>query len=114
MSKTAQFIIGLLLVLGVIGGLLEWGYRHGWNAHSAKVNADYNAKVAKSQAKQAKVTQKVAQAEQVGSAENDVIIREVTKYVSTPGRTKCDFDDNRVRIKQRAVTNANNIPGFDD
>lgn len=109
-----KYLVGFALALACLAGLARWCYVSGWNAHSAKVNADYNAKVAKAQAKQAKVTTKVAQAEQVGSAENDVIIREVTKYVSTPGRTKCDFDDNRVRIKQRAVANANNIPGFDD
>ena len=56
---------------------------------------------------------KAAEAEQQGEAKTVTITREVVKYVQTPGRNVCQFDDRRLRIKADAVTNASFIPGFD-
>ena len=56
---------------------------------------------------------KGAEAEQQGEAKTVTITREVVKYVQTPGRNVCLFDDRRLRIKADAVANASNIPGFD-
>lgn len=105
----------LLIALGVGWGAGEiHGYFRGWNAHSEKVNKDYQERQARAQVQQAKDVVRSATADVAGAKENDVIVREVIKYVSTPGRDKCDFDAERVRIKQRAVTNANHIEGYDD
>ena len=57
---------------------------------------------------------RAAEAEQQGEAKTVTITREVVKYVQTPGRNVCLFDDRRLRIKADAVANASNIPGFDD
>ena len=57
---------------------------------------------------------KGAEAEQQGEAKTVTITREVVKYVQTPGRNVCRFDDRRLRIKADAVANASNIPGFDE
>lgn len=57
---------------------------------------------------------KAAEAEQQGEAKTVTITREVVRYVQTPGRNVCQFDDRRLRIKADAVANASNIPGFDD
>ena len=56
---------------------------------------------------------KAAEAEQQGEAKTVTITREVVRYVQTPGRNVCLFDDRRLRIKADAVANASNIPGFD-
>lgn len=56
---------------------------------------------------------KAAAVEKQGEAKTVTITREVVKYVQTPGRNVCMFDDRRLRIKADAVANASNIPGFD-
>ena len=56
---------------------------------------------------------KAAAVEKQGEAKTVTITREVVKYVQTPGRNVCLFDDRRLRIKADAVANASNIPGFD-
>ena len=56
---------------------------------------------------------KAAEAEQQGEAKTITITREVVKYVQTPGRNVCRFDDRRLRIKADAVANANFASGFD-
>lgn len=57
---------------------------------------------------------KAAAVEKQGEAKTVTITREVVRYVQTPGRNVCLFDDRRLRIKADAVANASNIPGFDD
>lgn len=109
-----KYVIGVVLALAAIGALLEWGYRQGWDAHSAKVNADYRAKKEKAQRQQANNVEKGAKADEKGSVEYQTISKEVIKYVSRPGAVKCDFDVDRMRIKQRAVANANVIEGYDN
>lgn len=56
---------------------------------------------------------KAAEAEQQGEAKTITITREVVKYVQTPGRNVCQFDDRRLRIKADAVANANFVSRFD-
>ena len=56
---------------------------------------------------------RAAEAEQHGEAKTITITREVVKYVQTPGRNVCRFDDRRLRIKADAVANANFASGFD-
>lgn len=57
---------------------------------------------------------KAAAADSQGAAKTVTITQEVIKYVKTPGRDVCEFPPERVRLKSRAVDNANSIPGFDD
>jgi hypothetical protein len=38
----------------------------------------------------------------------------VVKYVQSPNRTVCRFDDDAVQLRQRAIDAANAIPGFDE
>jgi len=41
------------------------------------------------------------------------ITRDVVKYVQSPDRTVCQFDNNAVQLRQRAIDAANSIRGFD-
>lgn len=108
-----KYIVCTLAVLVVMAGLLETGYRQGWNAHSDKVNRDYQVRQANLQQKQAKNTVKASRAEAAGEQKTEVIYRDVVKYVKTNTDAKCDFSDARVQLKQRAVANANTIEGYD-
>lgn len=104
-----------LLVAFIYG---QWQYRNGWNEGRAKLVAQQEEKARATLAKRVSVQQvndtKAAAAEQAGAAKTVVITREVVKYVQNPDRVRCTFDDGRVRIKQRAIDNANTIPGYDD
>ncbi|WP_135721553.1 hypothetical protein [Klebsiella pneumoniae] len=42
------------------------------------------------------------------------ITRDVVKYVQSPNRIVCRFDDDAVQLRQRAIDAANSIPGFDE
>lgn len=109
-----KYILYTLAALIVIAGLLETGYRHGWDAHSAKVNQDYKDRQAKLQRQQAKNTEKAAHADTVGEQKTEVIYRDVVKYIKTSTDVKCNFSTDRVHLKQRAVANANAIEGYDN
>lgn len=41
------------------------------------------------------------------------ITRDVVKYVQSPDRIVCQFDDDAVQLRQRAIDAANSISGFD-
>lgn len=90
------------------------GYQVGWQAHSDKVNRDYAERQAKAQRQQVKDTEKATKAEVSGQNKQNVIIKEVVRYVARDNPDKCIFDDTRLQLKQRAVTNANAIEGYDD
>lgn len=113
----------LYVLVAVSCGVLLWSFGHyqynaGWNDGRAKLVALQEEKARATLAKQVAAQQvnetKAAEAEQVGAAKTVVITREVVKYVQNPDRVRCTFDDDRVRIKQRAIDNANAIPGYDD
>jgi hypothetical protein len=109
-----KYIVCTLAVLVVMAGLLETGYRQGWDAHSAKVNRDYQDRQAKLQRQQAKNTEKAARADAAGEQKTEVIYRDVVKYIKTGTDAKCNFSTDRVQLKQRAVANANTIEGYDN
>lgn len=104
-----------LLVAFIYG---QWQYRNGWNDGRAKLVAQQEEKARVTLAKRVTAQQvndtKAAEAEQVGAAKTVVITREVVKYVQNKDRVHLVFDADRVRIKQRAIDNANAIPGYDD
>lgn len=112
------YIITCLVAAIITFAASEFSYRQGWNDGRAKLVAQQEEKARATLAKRVTVQQvndtKAAEAEQAGAAKTVVITREVVKYVQNPDRVRCTFDDERVRIKQRAVDNANAIPGYDD
>lgn len=64
---------------------------------------------AKAQRQQTKTVEGAVQAEQARDVEYRTITKEVVKYVTRPDRPDCRFDDERVRIKQRAIDAANRV-----
>lgn len=104
-------IIILILTLGISSGL---AWRSGWNSHSEYINRLAEKKRAKAEAEIKPVEQKAAQAKSDGKVIYKTITRDVVKYVQDPNRTRCDFDDDAIRLRQRAIDSASNIAGFDD
>lgn len=95
-----------------------WGYGQirylaGWYAHADKTNQQAQRK-RESAATSLQASENTAA---VSNAERQIvyrtIYRDVVKYVAKPDRTKCDFDPDAVRLRQRAIDAANNIAGFD-
>lgn len=113
-------IYAVLFGLAVAGfwgyGLLQ--YNNGWKEGRAALVAEQQAKAQAQLAKQTTRQQandsKAAAADDEGKAKTVTITQEVIRYVKTPGRNVCVFDDTRVQLKSRAVDNANTIPGYDD
>lgn len=117
MNLTYRLYIAAALVvtLAFVGWRL---YSSGWNNGRATLVAEQQARAQAQLAKQTTRQQandsKAAAADEAGKAETVTITQQVIKYVQTPGRNTCVFDDARVQLKSRAVDNANNIPQFDD
>ena len=109
-----KFLIQFTGVLAMLVIVFMVGHKYGWDAHSAKVNRDYQDRQAKLQRQQAKNTEKAAHADTVGEQKTEVIYRDVVKYVKTSTDVKCNFSTDRVHLKQRAVANANAIEGYDN
>ena len=97
-------------------GLLQ--YNIGWKEGRQNLVEQQRAKAQAQRAKQTTRQQandsKAAAADDEGRAKTVTITNEVIRYVKTPGRNVCTFDDTRVLLKSRAVDNANTIPGYDD
>lgn len=94
--------------IGVVIGLAV-GFWLG-DAHRAGVVARAAQEAqAKAQRQQTKAVEGTVQAEQARDVEYRTITKEVVKYVTRPDRTDCSFDDERVRIKQRAIDAANRV-----
>lgn len=104
-------IAALMMLLGISSGL---AWRSGWYAHADHINALADKKRVKAEAAIKPVEQKAAQAKDAGKVIYKTITRDVVKYVQDPNRTRCDFDDDAIRLRQRAIDVANNIAGFDD
>ncbi|GGD13413.1 hypothetical protein GCM10011513_08610 [Franconibacter daqui] len=106
-----RYVLILCAALCAVTGLLSW--RSGWSTHADHINAQ----AAKKKDKAAKAVQsgeqKAAQATSEGKVIYRTITRDVVKYVQNPNRTRCDFDNESVRLRQRAIDAANSISGFD-
>ena len=93
-------------------------YRSGWNGGRANLVSQQQqkaqAELAKKTQRQQQDESKAAAAGNEGKTKSEVITREVVKYIKTPGRSVCTFDDARVLLKSHAVANANSITGYDD
>jgi len=112
------FSLRTILLLAVMIMLLACGYgelryRNGWYAHADHINVLAADKRAKAEKAIQPVELKAAQARDEGRVIYRTITRDVVKYVQDPNRTVCDFDDESVRLRQRAIDAANSISGFD-
>ena len=105
-------LIALLAVL-LAGGYGELRYRNGWYAHADRINVLAADKRAKAEKAIQPLEQKAAKASDEGRIIYRTITRDVVKYVQDPHRTVCQFDDESVRLRQRAIDAANSISGFD-
>lgn len=108
--------VAALALAGYGWGL--WQHQTGWREGRTALLAEQSEAAERLRQENAQRQQahdtKAAEAEQQGEAKTVTITREVVKYVQTPGRNVCRFDDRRLRIKADAVANASNIPGFDE
>lgn len=93
---------------------LLFSWRSGWNSHADHINALAAKKKEKAEKTIQPVEQKAAAATEEGKVIYRTITRDVVKYVQSPNRTVCLFDDDAVQLRQRAIDAANAIPGFDD
>ncbi|EBC6094658.1 hypothetical protein C5D11_21980 [Salmonella enterica] len=106
-------LLSLAVLLAVFAGAFYAGYLKGWYGHSDKVNSEHVAKNKKAEKVVATGEQKAAAASAEGKVIYRTIYRDVVKYVNDPNHVKCDFDDNAVQLRQRALDAANSISGFD-
>lgn len=111
------YIITCLVAVIITFAASEFSYRQGWKEGREKLVSQQEEKarsaLAKRVASQRVNDKKAVEADQAGAAKTVVITKEVVKYVQNPDRVRCTFDDDRVQLKQRAIDNANAIPGYD-
>ena len=113
------FSLRTVLLIALVSMLLAIGYgelqyRNGWYAHADHINVLAADKRAKAEKAIRPVEQKAAKASDEGRIIYRTITRDVVKYVQSPNRTVCRFDDAAVQLRQRAIDAANSIPGFDE
>lgn len=113
-----RIILAVVAVSLLAGwGYGKWQYSSGWKEGRAALVEEQQekakAKLAKQITRQHQNDTRSAAAEQQGVARTVTITQEVVKYVKTPGRNVCTFDEARVKLKQAAVGNANHIEGYD-
>lgn len=107
-------VIAILAIILLAVGYGEIRYRNGWYTHAEQMNAAAAKKQKKIEAKIEPVEKKAAVAKSGGKVIYKTITRDMVKYVQDPNRTRCDFDDDAIRMRQRAIDAASNISGFDD
>ncbi|EDW0015763.1 hypothetical protein HJ49_002084 [Salmonella enterica subsp. enterica] len=107
-------LLALAVLLAFFVGTFYAGFLKGWYSHSEKVNSEHAAKNKKAEKAVSTGELKAATASAEGKVIYRTIYRDVVKYVNDLNHTKCDFDDHAVRLRQRAIDAANNIPGFDE
>ena len=110
MSRLTAIISAVVILL--LSCIFSW--RSGWNSHADHVNALAAKKKEKAEKTIQPVEQKAAAATEEGKVIYRTITRDVVKYVQSPNRTVCRFDDDAVQLRQRAIDAANSIPGFDE
>lgn len=117
MNRTYLYVAAFVFVVGAyyLYGIMQ--YRDGWNEGRAalvmKQRQQAQAKLEKQVIRQQQNDTRADAAEQQGAARTVTITQEVVKYIKTPGRNVCTFDEARVKLKQAAVDNANHIEGYD-
>lgn len=117
MNLKATVVAGAcFIILAYTHGIYQ--YRSGWSEGRANLVSQQQqkaqAELAKKTQRQQQDESKATAADNEGKTKSEVITREVVKYIKTPGRSVCTFDDARVLLKSHAVANANSITGYDD
>ncbi|KMK13554.1 lipoprotein [Pluralibacter gergoviae] len=102
------------IALAVIAALCALSWHSGWNSHADHVNALSAEKQKKAETEIRPVEEKAAASTAQAQVVYKTITRDVVKYVQSPNRTVCKFDDDAVQLRQRAIDAANAIPGFDE
>lgn len=96
----------------------QWGYHKAWDAGRQQLVTEQQkkaqARLIKQQERQQQDDARAIAAEERGAETARVITRDVVRYIQTPGRAVCTFDEARVKLKQAAVDNANRIEGYDN
>uniref|UniRef100_UPI0031DDE80A hypothetical protein n=1 Tax=Klebsiella sp. TaxID=576 RepID=UPI0031DDE80A len=103
--------IAAVLILA-LSHIVTW--QMAWTAHAEHINALAAKKKDKAGKAIQPVEQKAAAATEEGKVIYRTITRDVVKYVQSPNRTVCKFDDDAVQLRQHAIDAANSIPGFDE
>ncbi|KOR02513.1 hypothetical protein [Pluralibacter gergoviae] len=104
-------IVGI--ALAVMAALCAISWRSGWSSHADHINALAAAKQKSAEAEIRPMEEKAAAETAKAQVVYKTITRDVVKYVQSPNRTVCKFDDDAVQLRQRAIDAANSIPGFD-
>ena len=110
MSRLTAVIIAIAILL--MSCAISW--RMGWSSHADHINAQAAKKREKAENTIKPVEEKAATANEAGKVIYKTITRDVVKYVQSPNRIVCRFDDAAVQLRQRAIDAANSIPGFDE
>ncbi|ATB82714.1 hypothetical protein FJT49_18345 [Escherichia coli] len=108
--KLRYDMLALVVAVSVIGPI---AWRSGWSAHADHVNALAAKKKENAEKAIQPEEEKAAAATAEGKVIYRTITRDVVKYVQSPDRTVCQFDDAAVQLRQRAIDAANSISGFD-
>ncbi|MFV8847714.1 hypothetical protein [Serratia fonticola] len=103
--------ISIAILIIVASCWVSW--RDGWSSHADRVNAQAALKRDKAEKAIKPVEQKAAQAKDDSKVIYKTITRDVVKYVQSPNRTVCKFDDASIQLRQRSIDAANSISGFD-
>lgn len=113
--RTGATIAVVAFISAYAYGVIQFniGWRAGVKDLEQKMIQEAQAKLEKQITRQQADDVKASAAETAGKEKAEVITRDVIKYIKTPNRTICTFDDSRVRAKAASVDNANNIPGYD-
>nr|DAQ12160.1 MAG TPA: hypothetical protein [Caudoviricetes sp.] len=106
-------VVAVLIVAAAYYNGRSIGWKEGRAALAAEQQEKAQAKLAKQITRQQSDDTKAAAAEQQGAARTVTITQEVVRYIKTPGRNVCTFDEARVKLKQAAIDNANHIEGYD-
>lgn len=106
-------VVAVLIVAAAYYNGRSIGWKEGRAALAAEQQEKAQAKLAKQITRQKSDDTKAAAAEQQGAARTVTITKEVVRYIKTPGRNVCTFDEARVKLKQAAIDNANHIEGYD-
>lgn len=116
--------MNLRIILAVVAAAVlttflwgQWQYHRAWDEGRQNLvqqqKAQAEARLEKQVTRQQKNDSKAAAADTKGAARTVTITQEVVKYVRTPGRNVCTFDEARVKLKKDAIDNANIIEGYD-
>ena len=99
MSRLTAVIIAITILLA--SNVISW--RSGWSSHADHINAQASKKREKAESTIKPVEEKAATANEAGKVIYKTITRDVVKYVQSPNRIVCRFDDDAVQLRQRAI-----------